>query len=607
MEVDTEIPEDKVVHFRASIYLLKHFEKIADYVKEEKENLKFQKNEQFEVSFFVRTKQDQKVDWHENIETLEKQLRDLGATSLVEGELPSLEVKSFSALVIWKCLNINDDKGKPLVFAITFGHGRHILNTRAIVKNFGFRFATNKLSAESICEIVTSMLRRIPMTTTRQTLEKTDIIYFGLDPFNELATRIGGFVDGEAGSPPSTIHGADHLNIALELNVEKIQVRLGEIYATYKKDDYKEVFPWLDYISEVADSDKIKDLDIRFLNYLLTNKDATVQLNFKKNIDFDEFSDDIRIVSTTYGIDCHHTQIGTEIRSKIESDTIDVSEPSEFFKRFSVKLKNVNASGRHTNLSFRDNICSNIIDANYAFYTIDGRWFKFHADFIKEIEERYRFLFEKKNDAVEIKAFEHISDEVEAQYNEAFTKFLKKEGVNALNLDADEVTLAGRSSIEVCDLLTESKHFIHVKRYTGSSTLSHLFKQGENSAYLFSQHKAYVEAIKSKNPVQAKLNWLEGVDPASPFERDQYTVLFIVLKNGLKGDLDIPIFSKISMIKTIEELIRSGFKWDFKIFDTVSRDEAKARTSFEFQNRFNAIDEKRKKDAEKKAEKKKGS
>jgi Family of unknown function (DUF6119) len=43
----------------------------------------------------------------------------------------------------------------------------------------------------------------------------------------------------------------------------------------------------------------------------------------------------------------------------------------------------------------------------------------------------------------------------------------------------------GRSSIEICDLLSSEKAFVHVKAKTKSSTLSHLFAQGLNSAQAF--------------------------------------------------------------------------------------------------------------------------
>jgi uncharacterized protein (TIGR04141 family) len=53
-------------------------------------------------------------------------------------------------------------------------------------------------------------------------------------------------------------------------------------------------------------------------------------------------------------------------------------------------------------------------------------------------------------------------------------------------LDADPVIYGGgRSAIEICDLLSTDRVFVHVKAKTKSSTLSHLFAQGLNSAQAF--------------------------------------------------------------------------------------------------------------------------
>jgi uncharacterized protein (TIGR04141 family) len=70
-----------------------------------------------------------------------------------------------------------------------------------------------------------------------------------------------------------------------------------------------------------------------------------------------------------------------------------------------------------------------------------------------------------------------------------------------------------QNEIEVCDVLTQDKYLIHVKKGHGSSVLSHLFNQGFVSGTMLLQQQFRKETNKKMkadvihgNPGQA--NWL---------------------------------------------------------------------------------------------------
>lgn len=101
--------------------------------------------------------------------------------------------------------------------------------------------------------------------------------------------------------------------------------------------------------------------------------------------------------------------------------------------------------------------------------------------------------------------------------------------------------------IEVCDMLdVEGKRLIHVKKGSShSSALSHLFRQGANSAQLlrsssdFRQH--VIERIQADSPETAarfEAEFQRGID---------WTVEFrIIDEPRVGGGFDIPFFSKLS-------------------------------------------------------------
>ncbi|MFE2129153.1 DUF6119 family protein [Streptomyces amritsarensis] len=96
--------------------------------------------------------------------------------------------------------------------------------------------------------------------------------------------------------------------------------------------------------------------------------------------------------------------------------------------------------------------------------------------------------------------------------------------------------------VEACDLLHEDGYLIHVKHYTGSQTLSHLFSQGFVSAQTLVSDTYYrddfIEAVKSIN------TGLEEVARAKPPRFVTYAIAF---DGTQRLPQDLPTFSKVNL------------------------------------------------------------
>lgn len=152
--------------------------------------------------------------------------------------------------------------------------------------------------------------------------------------------------------------------------------------------------------------------------------------------------------------------------------------------------------------------------------------------FVKSIQNEINLIEEYPTSFFD---FDHKD---ENEYNVALSTNL-----NALCLDAKNLTYGGGSSkIEVCDILTQKKEFIHIKKSDGSSSLSHLFAQGFVSAELFVQDKEFRKMVRDK-----LLN--SPYDQLFTEERppiDQYSVVYGIVTTS-KKKLSIPFFSKINL------------------------------------------------------------
>ena len=97
----------------------------------------------------------------------------------------------------------------------------------------------------------------------------------------------------------------------------------------------------------------------------------------------------------------------------------------------------------------------------------------------------------------------------------------------------------GRGKIEFCDLYAKNRKIIHVKKYGGSSVLSHLFSQGIVSGELFIADGEFRKKVNEKLPADRKISNPEINPVPSDFE-----IVFAVI-SSLSKKLDIPFSAKL--------------------------------------------------------------
>lgn len=120
-------------------------------------------------------------------------------------------------------------------------------------------------------------------------------------------------------------------------------------------------------------------------------------------------------------------------------------------------------------------------------------------------------------------------------------------------LDRKTVTYGGSySRIEVCDILTSDKKFVHVKPKIKSSTLSHLFNQGLVSAQCFADSRFRIKAA-AKCRDEFKAHFLERSD------NSEYEVVFAIISTT-DGDVRdaLPFFSKQSLVNAASTISGLG-------------------------------------------------
>lgn len=165
---------------------------------------------------------------------------------------------------------------------------------------------------------------------------------------------------------------------------------------------------------------------------------------------------------------------------------------------------------------------------------------------IKRIQSQYEAIQSKRYE----KHLPEYEDENEEKYNKRVVNSAPEEF--AL-LDKENIRLPDAASpVEPCDIFRKEKELIHVKRYGGSSVLSHLFNQGLVSGELLQRELIFRKEFNQKLPGNLKIDRIE--ERPKP---NEYTIVFAIISEQEDG-IDLPFFSKISLKHAVNRLEAFG-------------------------------------------------
>ena len=176
-----------------------------------------------------------------------------------------------------------------------------------------------------------------------------------------------------------------------------------------------------------------------------------------------------------------------------------------------------------------------IDSGNETFLLNNGKWYRIWQDFLEAVNTSFDAV---SGGGLSLPNYSHGT---EAVYSRSVA-----EGAPETFCLMDQKLIRypmSRDQIEFCDLYSTSKMIIHVKKYRGSATLSHLFSQGVVSAQLFCTLPEFREAVNSH---------LSGIfllsDTSVRPANNEFEVVFAVISESTKP-LTLPFFSRVNLRK----------------------------------------------------------
>lgn len=466
-------------------------------------------------------------------------------TGFFGNEVPSKLFVSSSASALLLTRIASKDEAR--LFAISFGYGYTLLKIEAIEERFGLRVALNACGAESLRKVRRTSVAGNARKTSEQLPRRSSIDEFGMDIERDLLEGVTVECDEDtlvAGS----VTGGDALSLSADVDVHSIGDLLKKIYDLYKKDSYKQSFGWVDQISSVKSPAVIEALEKHTVE-LINAGNPTLWLAVPEVINWES-------------IEGFKIGRNRKLKDDILIEDVLKSLGKKGLTDFDqLKRKRIRVIGEESGETLRQWSAAQCLygelDYEGSVYCANGgKWYK--------LDQGYREAIEASFNRTEISQmdFPDCIASRESEYNRCLAE---ADSVHRALLDAKNIEYGGgRSMIELCDVLCDDGSFIHVKFYSGSATLSHLFSQGLVSASLVKQDEEFVEAANEK---------IEAVAPGFEMRVGADTLKEVIYGIATKEDGErpqIPFFSKVTLDYVKRQFGLMGVRVSIKAIHRIS-------------------------------------
>lgn len=434
------------------------------------------------------------------------------------------------------------------LFVLSFGYGRYLLKDGIWDPRFGIKTTLNLIESDSLRSIDKTTLGSVPLHSREQLSRSGSARDFGIN-FDEDIVRA---VTGKSKVPElgMRVSGSDVLAVSVECELEDVPNLLKSYLEYSQKKDYQKEFSWIDQVQELTDKTIIEKLNDALVEKIKVGDTDNIWLAVPGIIDW-------------FGVG------GFKYTGKDKEALHDDLDLGDFLG--TIRDKNaldINLLRQRRIYFYRSEneaipVKWSVLKCLYAEIDLDGQkyiltdqsWYQISRSFVDEIESACGSIPECRIAFPDYIVTTHGvvgSNEGELGYNK---EVVNVDTSSRTLFDRKNISYQGITSIEFCDIYTNIKQLIHVKRYGGSSSLSHLFQQGTVSAELFAGESRFRQEVNKILPTTERVN-VDEIDPRA------YEIAFLVINKSDK-QLKLPFFSKVTLRGAIRRLRAYGYKVSF--------------------------------------------
>ncbi len=453
----------------------------------------------------------------------------------------NIRTSSFYGLLL---IQVNDR-----VFALTSGSGRYLLHPFSIENRFGFKTVLNSVDPQTIQQLSKTTLAQNPKTSIEQVTKGVNLGQFGIDGFTDLISKVKG--KSKIENLGLTLDGEDALKISVKHELDQLPELLKECQTYYDSNEYKTYFPEIDNLAQVKDKEQKSVLN--------TDLESSLNDELELAVAGAELSGDVwaSIPEIVFddNFECYTYK---ESENALRYHDIELKNifAECYLKRDKTKKRNVSiATLTHDKIYIRKadgttypkwralNCINAIIERNdEQYFFLEGKWFRASLTYVESLDRKIIGI-----PSANLSFNNWPQPVLEKDYLETRPLVYHQ---NYIVSDRNNIRIKGQSAVEPCDIFTENKLMIHLKRYGSSALLGHLFNQGYVSGDLLLNSVEYKEKFNEKLEDEFKIY---DINPSD------FTVAYVI-GSKYEGNQKLPLFSKIILTKAYDELRKKGFK-----------------------------------------------
>ncbi len=461
-------------------------------------------------------------------------------------------------------------KNATRIFAVTMGYGHSLLSENELEADFGLKVTMNSVAEKKLRSIQARNFGTAPVQRHLVASQDSGRSAFDIDSYLDLVASLEGIVKNadlrrtakakqhNKNLLGTRVSGSAACSLSHDASFPELGDKCDKLWGAFNADRYTKLFPEYDNVRLIADPVRIAGL-----NDLLGQ-----QIKDRSSNNFCLALPDISARGMVDEYSIHH--IGHKAGSMTDLSVVEMFEYLDGIGESgqdisSIRITGVTDGGGLATSQLQLQKCAvwEVVDGGELYVLTLGKWYKVDTDYAK----RKSAEFEQKVKGKVLTAASYLPKypkaiatmkpakkggrvEREGLYNEhACTRL----GASHHLMDKDFVKID--TSIEVCDIFTAKRHFIHVKRDSGNATMSHLLSQGSVSAKLFYESKEYRTQLRDKLPKSLKA--LVGLK--SP-QCDTFTVVFALIDNAVGFPHNLSFFKKLNLLHHQQIITMMGYK-----------------------------------------------
>ncbi|MGY2257811.1 TIGR04141 family sporadically distributed protein [Pseudomonas sp. SDO55104_S430] len=426
------------------------------------------------------------------------------------------------------------------VFCFTFGHARHLIKQLAIERYFGLRTALSLTDPLLIKSVEKSNIDRTPLRSKAQSSRLLSISEFDFKFDSEILKSLTGIVENDQ-DEGEYVSGSDSLVLHSDVRLEDFPEIALRLLTAYEDEHCKEKYPWMDFIVPVRDSTLMGQLDGLLVDAINIEQFDCVRAappellgNDISGFGYVKHSARSRNGPTiAFDLDLRQALLAKQLLRGVTRQAL----VSERIYLYGADEQRIAAWPLYTCLE------AEIEHEGKIYLLSEGDWYQIDRDYTEQVNRFFdaaapcNLVFPPDGTDHEGAYLRRIAD-----------------NVNFYLLDQKLVRLPGAGGpFEFCDLLTPDHHIIHVKKYSSSSVLSHLFSQAYVSAEALINTSDVVTQV---NGYLAELgNFQFAFNPAM---QPRNRIVFAIMQPN--DTLHIPFFSKVNFRQFAQRLGAMGYQ-----------------------------------------------